>query len=135
MVLDLTPGKLSDAIEHAQKALDSVNARLEVLKTRLPNAPEKAEPAAHDEKQSERQQSEPSSDAKGKGKEVRGSAGRNLYSFIPPESIRDDIDRLDRSKIETQIKEFDELRGDLEAKVSTRSRSDSSFVNVARGMS
>ncbi|KAG8922617.1 hypothetical protein FRC02_011737 [Tulasnella sp. 418] len=92
MVLDLTPGRLSHAIEHAEKALQSVDARLEVLREALPNAPttKPETPVVVN-------------DPKGKKKAT-------------PANV-DDVGSLRKDQIEVQIKEFEGLRVDLSTKV------------------
>ncbi|XP_006461785.1 hypothetical protein AGABI2DRAFT_193169 [Agaricus bisporus var. bisporus H97] len=92
MVLDLTSGRLSDAISHAENALESVEARLvellHGLSGELPPLPE-----------------EPPTDSKGKGKAVT-------------RLVRDDvIQRMSSQRIEAEIKELTGLRDDLALKV------------------
>lgn len=98
MVLDLTPGKLAAAIEHAEKALQSVQARLDALNLALEHAPKSEEEP--------KTESAPV-DVKGKGK-ASGMLG-NLAN--------DSIEGLKKEQIEAQIKEFEELKGDLTTKV------------------
>lgn len=91
MVLDLTSGRLSDAIVHAIKALESVESRLAELRNglegKLPPLPENTE------------------DKKGKGK----STAR---------LIRDDyVQNMSKNQMEGEIKELSGLRGDLALKV------------------
>ncbi|KAF8202368.1 hypothetical protein BJ912DRAFT_920737 [Pholiota molesta] len=93
MVLDLTSGRLSDAIVHAEKALRSVETRLAELRNglagQLPPLPEEA-----------------STDSKGKGK----SSTARL--------IRDDyVQNMSKPQIENEIKELSGLRDDLALKV------------------
>lgn len=99
MVLDLTPGKLAAAIDHAEKAVESVTARLEALNAALETAPSKTE-------QEVKPEAAPV-DIKGKGK-ASGMLG-NLAN--------DTIDGLRKEQIVSQIKEFEELRNDLTTKV------------------
>ncbi|KAF9466041.1 hypothetical protein BDZ94DRAFT_239462 [Collybia nuda] len=92
MVLDLTSGRLSDAIVHAEKAFESVESRLTELKAglsgQLASAPDMR------------------SDLKGKGK----STGGRL--------VRDDlVQNMSRSQIEAEFKELSELKEDLALKV------------------
>lgn len=92
MVLDLTSGRLSDAIVHAEKALESVESRLAELRVglsgQLPPAPEVKV------------------DVKGKGK----STGGRL--------IRDDlVQNMSKTQIEAEIKDLSELKEDLALKV------------------
>ncbi|KAF8817471.1 hypothetical protein BYT27DRAFT_7074736 [Phlegmacium glaucopus] len=92
MVLDLTSGRLSDAIVHVQKALESVECRLAELRDglagQLPPLPTQA-----------------SNDTKGKGK----SSGR---------LVRDDyVQNMSKTQIESEIKELHGLRDDLALKV------------------
>jgi len=91
MVLDLTSGRLSDAIVHAIKALESVESRLAELRNglegKLPPLPETTK------------------DTKGKGK-----ATARL--------IRDDyVQNMSKNQIEGEIKELSGLRDDLALKV------------------
>jgi len=95
MVLDLTPGRLASAIEHADLAHQSIVAKLKTLREALPNAPETAPAAALGETQTV--------DSKGKGK------ARAI--------IVDSVTGLTRSEVESQIKEFEELEKDLGQKV------------------
>ncbi|TFK39924.1 hypothetical protein BDQ12DRAFT_681476 [Crucibulum laeve] len=93
MVLDLTSGRLSDAIVHAEKALESVERRLAELRDglsgQLPSAPVEAK-----------------SDAKGKGK-------ASLTRLV-----RDDlVQNMSKSQIENEVKELTGLREDLALKV------------------
>lgn len=92
MVLDLTSGRLADAIVHAEKALESVESRLAELRDglsgQLPPVPEaKASP-------------------KGKGK----ATGTRL--------VRDDlVQKMSKAQIETEVKELSGLKEDLALKV------------------
>jgi len=91
MVLDLTSGRLSDAIVHAIKAMESVESRLAELHSglegKLPPLPETTK------------------DTKGKGK-----ATARL--------IRDDyVQNMSKNQIEGEIKELSGLRDDLALKV------------------
>jgi HAT1-interacting factor 1 len=93
MVLDLTSGRLSDAIIHVQKALESVESRLAELRDglsgQLPPLP-----------------AQTVKDTKGKGK----SSGR---------LVRDDyVQNMSKTQIESEIKELRGLRDDLALKVS-----------------
>ena len=90
--MDLTSGRLSDAIHHAESALASVEARLTELRDglagQLPPLPE-----------------EPPIDTKGKGKAVARLA-------------RDDVvQKMPKQRIESEIKELSGLRDDLALKV------------------
>ncbi|KAG6909345.1 hypothetical protein DXG01_000945 [Tephrocybe rancida] len=93
MVLDLTSGRLSDAIVQAEKALESVESRLAELRDglsgQLPPIPQEEKPSA-----------------KGKGK----STGTRL--------VRDDlVQNMSKTQIEAEIKDLAELREDLALKV------------------
>jgi HAT1-interacting factor 1 len=95
MVLDLTPGRLSDSIVHAEKALESVETRLAELRDGLNG---QLVPIPREEAK------EP------KGKEK--SWGSKL--------IRDSmIQEMSKAQIEGEIKELEGLRGDLALKVRT----------------
>ncbi|KAG6864847.1 hypothetical protein C0991_006788 [Blastosporella zonata] len=94
MVLDLTPGRLSDAIVQAEKALASVESRLAELRDglsgQLPPIP----------------QEEEKPNPKGKGK----STGSRL--------VRDDlVQKMSKTQIEAEVKELSELKEDLALKV------------------
>ena len=96
MVLDLTPGRLSDAITHAAKALQSVEARLVELSAGLAG---QLPPLSA-------QEQPPAPDAKGKGKAVGGRL------------IRDDhVQNMTKTQIENETKELEGLRDDLALKV------------------
>jgi len=95
MVLDLTSGRLSDAIIHVQKALESVESRLAELRDglagQLPPLP-----------------TQTTNDTKGKGK---GKSSGRL--------VRDDyVQNMSKTQIESEIKELQGLRDDLALKVS-----------------
>lgn len=96
MVLDLTSGRLSDAITHVGKALHSVEARLQELRAglagQLPPLP------AHEQA--------PAPDAKGKGKAVGGRLIRDDY-----------VQNMSKTQIENETKELAGLRDDLALKV------------------
>jgi len=93
MVLDLTSGRLSDAIGHVEKALESVQSRLQELQDGL------------DGKLPPLEQEEPKVDPKGKGKQVA-------------KLVRDDlVQKMTKSQIEAEIKELNGLKDDLSAKV------------------
>ena len=93
MVLDLTSGRLSDAISHAEQALQSVEDRLTELKKglagELPPLPE------------------PVQDTKGKGKSTQMRLIRDDY-----------VQNMSKSQIESEIKELSGLKDDLALKVS-----------------
>ncbi|KAA1469094.1 hypothetical protein DENSPDRAFT_834628 [Dentipellis sp. KUC8613] len=94
IVLDLTMGRLADAIVHAQKALESVDARVAELTAGL----EGTLPAV--------EEVEAKADAKGKGK----AAGGKL--------VRDDlVQKMTKAQIEAEIKELAGLKEDLALKV------------------
>ena len=94
MVLDLTPGRLADAIIHAEGALESVESRLAEL--RDASNGQLAPPALEIKK-----------DLKGKGKAM----GARL--------VRDDlVQNMSKSQIESEAKELSGLREDLAVKVS-----------------
>ncbi|KAF9480542.1 hypothetical protein BDN70DRAFT_877537 [Pholiota conissans] len=92
MVLDLTSGRLSDAITHAEKALESVETRLAELRTglagQLPPLPEVAD------------------DPKGKGKSDTARLVRDDY-----------VQNMSKVQIENEVKELSGLRDDLALKV------------------
>ncbi|KAJ3516947.1 hypothetical protein NLJ89_g813 [Agrocybe chaxingu] len=92
MVLDLTSGRLSDAIAHAQSAVESVEGRLAELKEGLARTLPPLSAATED--------------TKGKGK----STTKRL--------VRDDyVQNMSKTQIESEAKELSELRDDLALKV------------------
>jgi HAT1-interacting factor 1 len=93
LVLDMTPGQLSSAISHVEKALRSVEARLEEL--RVGPQQRSAPPSS-------------ASDSKGKGKGTVVAS-----SLLKGDSVYD----LTPQEIEAELKEMDELRSDLMLKV------------------
>ena len=90
LVLDLTSGRLGDAIIHVQKAVESIDRRLELLRLRsegdMPDAPPE--------------------DAKGKGKVPASALAKN-----------DPIASLTVDQMKAEIKEFEGLKKELENKV------------------
>ncbi|KAG8904937.1 hypothetical protein FRB99_000991 [Tulasnella sp. 403] len=99
LVLDLTPGKLSAAIEHAEKAVQSVEARLQLLRSALDNASAQATSAPA-----------PPTSSKGKEKATNLLSADSL-------AANDSLEGLTKAQIEAQIKEFEGLKNDLDAKV------------------
>ena len=93
LVLDMTPGQLSSAISHVEKALQSVEARLEELRV---GPQQRSAPPS----------SAPDPKGKGKGKEVASS-------LLKGDSVHD----LSPEEIEAELKEMDELRSDLMLRV------------------
>jgi HAT1-interacting factor 1 len=87
IVLDLTSGRLSESIEHAEKALQSVEARLVVLRDYITGTMQKDAGEAVD--------------PKGKGR-------AKVYT--------DPIENMTKEELEGQVKEFEELRTDLQLK-------------------
>lgn len=95
MVLDLTSGRLADAIGHVESALGSVRARLSGLRAGLDSAPATVPPPAEEK-----------ADAKGKGKQIA-------------RLVRDsDVKGMSKSQIEKEISECEGLKNDLALKVS-----------------
>ncbi|KAG1723827.1 uncharacterized protein EDB91DRAFT_1240024 [Suillus paluster] len=97
IVLDLTSGRLSDAILHAEKALASVDARLAELRDGIDG---KLFPAPSQETKA---------DKKGKGK----GKGKAVGSGVHADSVRN----LTKSQMEAEIKECEGLQEDLALKV------------------
>ncbi|KAG1831381.1 hypothetical protein EV424DRAFT_1470121 [Suillus variegatus] len=93
IVLDLTSGRLSDAILHAEKALESVDARLAELHDGI------------DGKLLPESSREAKTDKKGKGKAI----GSDVHA--------DGVRRLTRSQMEAEMKECEGLKEDLALKV------------------
>ncbi|KAG1907567.1 uncharacterized protein F5891DRAFT_1180582 [Suillus fuscotomentosus] len=93
IVLDLTSGRLSDAILHAEKALESVDARLAELHDGI------------DGKLLPESSREVKTDKKGKGKAI----GSDVHA--------DGVRRLTRSQMEAEMKECEGLKEDLALKV------------------
>lgn len=95
MVLDLTSGRLADAILHAGAALQSVESRLEELQNGLLGQMPPADDGTSDPK------------GKGKGKQTGGQL------------VRDDlVQNMSKTQIETEIKELEGLKEDLALKAS-----------------
>jgi HAT1-interacting factor 1 len=95
MVLDLTSGRLSDAISHVEKALESVESRMALLRDGLSNQVPAAPPPE-----------EQKPDIKGKGKATAKLA-------------RDDPQSMTKSQMESELKELSGLKDDLALKVWT----------------
>jgi len=100
MVLDLTSGRLSDAIIHAEKALMSIEARsVELIEGRSGRL-----------KPESRGQASSSGDAKNSGKDKGNAVGRKL--------VRDDlVQNMTKTQIEGELKELEDLKEDLALKV------------------
>lgn len=95
MVLDLTSGRLSDAIVHAEKTLESVLERIQELKDGLDG---KLPPVPVVERE----------DKKGKGK------GKG----VPSLSLAGDlVQNMSRSQMEGELQELEGLKEDLALKV------------------
>ncbi|KAK2463620.1 hypothetical protein APHAL10511_004371 [Amanita phalloides] len=93
MVLDLTPGRLSDAITHAKKARESVVSRIALLRDGLSDqSPVALPPEAHN------------LEVKGKGKAT-------------PKLAVDDLEEMTKSQMENELKELNDLKDDLALKV------------------
>jgi HAT1-interacting factor 1 len=94
IALDLTAGRLADAIHHAQRALESIEARLVELHAglagTLPPLPE---------------HSDTKGKSKGKGKQQATLAQEEL------------VQNRSKAQIEAEIKELGELKQDLALKV------------------
>ncbi|KAJ3984848.1 hypothetical protein F5890DRAFT_1235074 [Lentinula detonsa] len=95
IVLDLTPGRLSDSIKHAEQALRSIENRLEELQLA------KAKPSSPASKTEE---VKPNPKGKGKAPAVVLSKG-------------DAIQNMSASQIEGEIKEMGELKEELALKI------------------
>lgn len=95
MVLDLTSGRLSDAISHVEKALESVESRMALLRDGLSGQVPAAPPPE-----------EQKPDIKGKGKATAKLA-------------RDDLESMTKSQMESELKELIGLKDDLALKVWT----------------
>jgi HAT1-interacting factor 1 len=98
IALDLTAGRLADAIHHAQRALESIEARLAELQKglagTLPPLPE------------------PSDDEEAKDKE--NGKGKGKKAVLAPEEL---VQNRSKAQIEAEIKELGELKQDLALKV------------------
>lgn len=99
LALDLTPGKLAGAVEHAEKAVQSVDTRLGLLREALAKAPAEEDSRMEDAA-------------------AAGAKGKAKASGILGNLVTDSLDGLTREQLEAQIKEFEELKSDLNAKVS-----------------
>ncbi|KAJ7020622.1 hypothetical protein C8F04DRAFT_974078 [Mycena alexandri] len=107
IVLDVTSGRLGDAITHAERAVESVEGRLAELAD-----PSKAEPAPAPA---------PAEDAKGKGK---AKATTRL--------VRDDVASMTPAQREAEMKELAEFKQDLVVKVEElKTRPDEPLKNAA----
>ncbi|EMD38828.1 hypothetical protein CERSUDRAFT_112558 [Gelatoporia subvermispora B] len=95
IVLDLTSGRLGDAISHASLALDSVEARLAELRDALNGQGGMVADQSDDKK-----------DVKGKGK----AKGARL---LGPDSIQ----KMTKTQMEAEVKDLRDLREDLALKV------------------
>lgn len=98
----MTSGKLLNQIEHVEKALSSVKARLQALRDYLWTAPESHVVEA--------------ADSKGKGKEVGAIVQENPIGWTPKP---DGVERLIKSEVQAEIKDVVSLCEELEAKVWT----------------
>jgi len=100
IALDLTAGRLADAIHHAQRALESIEVRLVELQAglagTLPPLPE------------------PSSDAKDEDKDKGKGKGKMKQAALAPEEL---VQNRSQAQIEAEIKELGELKQDLALKV------------------
>ena len=114
MVLDLTSGRLAQAIEHAEGALNSVEARLEELRMglrgELPPVDEDDD-AVEVEGENGKGKEKKVVDLKGKGKAKAGvQSGLKL--------VRDElVQRMSKTQIESEIRELEGLREELGLKV------------------
>lgn len=93
IVLDMSSGRLSDAIEHAEKALASVEGRLAELRNAV-NGQMKVEALQE-------------TDAKGKGK----AKGPRMLG-------KDAVQNMTQSQMTSEMKELEGLKEDLALKVS-----------------
>ena len=95
IALDLTAGRLAEAIHHAQRALESIEARLVELQAGLAGTlPPLPEP----------------SDTNGKGK----GKGKGKQVTLAQEEL---VQNRSKAQIEAEIKELRELKQDLALKV------------------
>ena len=120
MVLDLTSGRLAQAIEHAEGALNSVEARLEELRMglrgELPPVDEDDDVVVVGaEGESGKSKEKKAVDLKGKGKAKAGvQSGLKL--------VRDElVQRMSKTQIESEIRELEGLREELGLKVRANS--------------
>ena len=108
IVLDLTSGRLGDSITHAERALDSVEARLAELRDALSGQglvkPEPTEAGS-----------------KGKGK------GKATGPTLPGD---DAVSLLTKSQMEAEEKELQGLREDLALKVCSRTHSQARLLTT-----
>ena len=116
MVLDLTSGRLAQAIEHAEGALNSVEARLEELRMGLRG---ELPPVEDDDVKAEGE------NGKGKEKKVvdlkgKGKAKAGVQSGL--KLVRDElVQRMSKTQIESEIRELEGLREELGLKVRANS--------------
>jgi HAT1-interacting factor 1 len=99
LVLDMSPGRLKDAIAHVDNALASTKARLDELRVALANGPPAEVPAPAPAPAA-------ASDTKGKGKVAAPVLDKNTVAS------------LSKAQVEAEIKEMEGLSGDLQLKVS-----------------
>ena len=102
IALDLTAGRLADAIHHAQRALESIEARLAELQKGLAGT---LPPLAA-----------PSDDNDAKDKENGKGKGKSKKAVLAPEEL---VQNRSKAQIEAEIKELGELKQDLAVKVCT----------------
>ena len=112
MVLDLTPGRLSDAIIHAEKALESVLKRIQALKDGLNGNLVPVPVAVQGE------------DKKGKGKAVSPLVAREL------------VQSMSKNQMEGELQELEGVKEDLALKVGRISTQSYAFLSFfSRSMS
>jgi HAT1-interacting factor 1 len=96
IALDLTAGRLADAIHHAQRALESIEARLRRAARR---------PRGHAGASTRTDSSTEDNGAKGKGKSKQDA--------LAPDEL---VQNWSKTQIEAEIKELGELKQDLALK-------------------
>jgi HAT1-interacting factor 1 len=103
MVLDLTSGRLGDAVQHVERAIASVDARLQVLRDGVQGT--LSAPIAES--------------SKGKGK-----------ATVVGIQIGDPITALSKDEMASEIKEFEDLKAELELKAGVASRTGDGLFNL-----
>lgn len=95
IVLDLTSGRLSDAITHVEKALNSVSTRITEVRDGLDG------------------KLVPLPTAKSKEQDRKGKGRADSVVLVPGELVQN----MTRSQMEAELRDLESLRGDLAAKV------------------
>lgn len=109
MVLDLTSGRLSDAIAHAEKALNSVSTRISEVRDGLDG------------------RLVPLPTVQSKEKDKKGKGRADPIVLVPGELVQG----LTRSQMEAELRDLESLREDLAAKVEELKTTPSELAETA----